>query len=291
LTERADRNRPQIVGEPLILNLAPTGVLPTRAQSPYVPLQPDEIIRDVIECAGLGVTIAHLHVRDEDGRPSQSKDLFRRVIVGIREQRADLVICVSCSGRGGIGLEQRAAVLDLEGDAAPDLASLTLSSLNFSSQESVNAPATILALLERMSERGIAPELEIFDIGMANMARYLADKGLLPERRYANLLFGNLASAQSRLLDIAAVVSALPPVTSYSLAGIGAAQLPVAAIAAGSAHGVRVGLEDNLWIDAERTRLTTNADLVERVHRLAEAVGRPIMSPEAARLRFGWPGR
>lgn len=272
---------------PFLINLAPTGMVPTRAQSPHVPLTPREVVRDVLDCAALGIAIVHLHVRGEDGRPSLDAELYRQVIGGIRDQRDDLVICVSCSGRGGATLEQRAAVLALSGDHRPDMASLTLSSLNFSTQESVNAPATVLALLERMTEAGIKPELEIFDIGMANMAAYLADRGLLPGVRYANLLFGNIATAQARLLDIAAVVAALPPGIVHSFAGIGANQLSVAAVAASVADGVRIGLEDSLWTDPARRHPATNSGLVERAVALATAVGRPLATPREVRARLG----
>ncbi len=272
---------------PLLINLAPTGMVPTHAQSPHVPLTPDEIVGDVLSCAAIGIAIAHVHVRDEDGRPSLSKDLYRRVIAGIRDKRPDLIVCVSCSGRGGASLEQRAAVLDLRGDDRPDMASLTLSSLNFASQESVNAPDTIRGLLDRMTERGIKPELEVFDIGMANMARYLADRGRLGSTPYVNLLLGNLAGAQARLLDAAALTAALPSTAKYAFAGLGAAQLPAAALAAATADAVRIGLEDNLWYDATRLALATNAGLVERVHQFAAALGRPIMTPQAARSMLG----
>ena len=273
--------------DPLIINLAPTGMVPRRADSAHVPLTPDEIVADVLAAAEIGISIVHLHVRDDNGDPSSSPELYARVIGGIRTQRDDLVICVSCSGRGGISLEQRQAVLSLTGDLAPDMASLTLSSLNFATQASVNSPQTVTALAESMQQAGIMPELEIFDLGMANMAGYLLKRGVIKAPLYANLLFGNIASAQGRLLDIAALTSALPPDTVYSLAGIGAIQLSVAAIATAAAPGVRIGLEDNLWYDAARLRPATNQGLVERVHALAGALGRPVMTPNQARRLLG----
>src|SRR6185295_125809 len=111
----------------------------------------------------------HLHARDEHDRPTHSKDVYARIIAGIREQRPDLVLCVSCSGRRAPEFAPRAEVLDLDGDLAPDMASLSLSSLNFSRQASVNAPDVVVALAERMGERGIRPEVEIFDLGMVSV--------------------------------------------------------------------------------------------------------------------------
>jgi uncharacterized protein (DUF849 family) len=274
---------PSSTDRPLIINLAPTGMVPTRDMSPHVPLQPAEIVADVLRAADAGITIAHVHARDAQDEPTHQKDVFARIIGGIRDKRPDLVLCVTCSGRRVQRPEDRAEVLDLDGDLKPDMASLTLSSLNFSRQASVNAPDTVTFLARRMQERGIVPEIEIFDLGMVNVLGYLLERHLVRAPSYANLLFGNLATAQADLLDIGALVAKLPAGTVWSLAGLGAAQLPVAAIAAATAPGVRIGLEDNLWLDSKRSTFATNRDLVERVHRLAELMGRRVMAPEEFR--------
>jgi uncharacterized protein (DUF849 family) len=266
-------------------------MVPTREMSEHVPLQPDEVIADVLRCAERGITVAHLHARDEDDEPTTSKEVYARIISGIREQRPDLVLCVSCSGRKVPDFAPRAEVLDLEGDLAPDTASLTLSSLNFPRQASVNAPDVVLALAERMKERGIRAEVEIFDLGMVAVLRKLQERGVIGAPVQVNLLFGNLASAQADLPDVGALVGRLPAETIWSLAGIGAAQLRVAGIAAAAAPGVRIGLEDNLWLDAERTRSVTNLELVERVHALAESQDRTIMTPAELRTLLGLPQR
>jgi len=277
------------VRQSLILNLAPTGMVPTRRMSPHVPLQPNEIVADVLAAAEIGVTIVHLHARDEDGEPTHRKEIYARIIGGIRDVRPDLMICVSCSGRKVQRPEDRADVLGLSGDLKPDMASLTLSSLNFPRQASINAPDTIAFLAKEMLERGILPEIEIFDLGMANVLHFLQDRGLVTRPAYANLLFGNLATAQADFLEIGAVVSRLPTGTIWSLAGIGASQLPVAAMAAAAAPGVRIGLEDNLWLDAGRTRLARNVELVERVHALAALMDRPVMPSNDLRAALQIP--
>ena len=138
-----------------------------------------------------------------------------------------------------------------------------------------------------MLDAHIKPELEIFDLGMANMAIYLLERGLVKPPLYANLLLGNLATAQADFLEIGALVSKLPPGTLWSLAGMGQAQLPVAAMAAAAAPGIRIGLEDNFWLNKERTHHASNLDLVERVHRITEILGRKIMSPAEARQKLG----
>ena len=266
-------------------------MVPTREMSRHVPLQPDEVIADVLRCAERGITVAHLHARDEHDEPTTSKDTYARIISGIREQRPDLVLCVSCSGRKVPDFAPRAEVLDLDGDLTPDTASLTLSSLNFPRQASVNAPDVVVALAERMKERDIRPELEVFDIGMVAVLRKLQERGVLVAPAQVNLLFGNLATAQADLPDIGALVGRLPADSVWSLAGIGAAQLPVAAVASAVAPGVRIGLEDNLWLDDERTVPATNVELVDRVHALAEVQGRAIMEPAELRTLLGLPVR
>ncbi len=276
--------------QPLVLNLAPTGIVPTRDDSPHVPLQPAEIVRDVVAAAGIGISIVHLHARDSQGRPTYRKEVYARIIGGIRDCVPDAVVCVSCSGRQGLDVNQRSEVLELTGDLKPDMASLTLSSLNFSRQASVNAPDTIKALASRMADRGIKPELEIFDLGMCNMLEYLLDRGLVRPPLYANLLFGNLATAQARLLEMGVLIERLPPDTLYSLAGLGATQLNVAAIAAATAPGVRIGLEDNLWLDPARQRLATNGELVGRVHQFAAGLGRRIATSGEVRQLLGLDG-
>jgi uncharacterized protein (DUF849 family) len=266
-----------------IVNLAPTGMIPTKAMTPHVPLTPEEIAADVLACADLGITTAHLHARDESGDPTYRKDVYARIIGLIRDRRDDLVLCVSCSGRNWPELEKRAEVLELDGDLKPDMASLTLSSLNFATSASLNAPETVQGLAERMRDRGIRPELEIFDLGMANYAKYLLRKGMLAGPLYANLFFGNIASAQPTLLELGLMIEALPPDTVWAAAGLGEAQLPMNAIALAYGGGVRVGIEDNIWFDRGRSRLATNVELVGRIHEIGRVNGRPVMTPAAFR--------
>ncbi len=167
------------------------------------------------------------------------------------------------------------------------MASLTLSSLNFARESCTNSPDIIQSLAQRMQDAGIKPELEIFDLGMANMLIYLEKQQLLSPPFYANILLGNLASAQAEFLEIGTLVGKLPKETLWSIAGLGSDQMPVAAMAAARAPGVRIGLEDNLWFDPERNKLASNLGLVERVHQLAHMVGREIMSPKELRNRLG----
>jgi uncharacterized protein (DUF849 family) len=270
--------------EKLIVNFTPTGMIPTREMTPFVPILADEIIADVKEACGLGITMVHLHAREpETGEPTYKKEIYAEIIGGIREFAPELVICVSLSGRNFKELEQRADPLSLQGDLKPDMGSLTLSSLNFNRTASLNAPSMVQDLAGAMKDRGILPELEAFDIGMINYAKYLEKKGLLAPPFYFNLLLGNIACAQATLLHAGMMVNELPEGSFWSLAGIGEAQLRMNSTAIAMGGGVRVGLEDNIWYDAGRSTLATNATLLERIHELARVNERAVMAPSELR--------
>ena len=272
---------------PLIINFTPTGMIPTREMTSVVPVTVSEIIEDVREAVEIGITMVHLHARDEEtGLPTYKKELYARIIEGIRAFAPDLVICVSLSGRTYTEFEQRADVLLLEGELKPDMGSLTLSSLNFNNIASVNSPDMVKALAKEMKDRKILPELEAFDAGMINYAKYLEKKGLLEPPHYFNLLLGNIACAQADMLHAGVMIQDLPPDSYWSLAGIGNEQLKMNSLAIAFGGGVRVGLEDNIWYDVARTKLATNADLLHRIHRLAEANERTVMSPSELRKRL-----
>src|SRR5262245_32217939 len=256
----------------LIINLAPTGIVPTKAMTPFVPLSVSEIVEDVHRAVEIGITMVHLHARDEaTGKPTYKAELYGRIITGIRAFAPELIICVSLSGRTFNQFEQRAEPLRLDGAAKPDMGSLTLSSLNFNRDASVNAPDMVQRLAQEMNERHIMPELEAFDVGMINYAKYLTTKGVLRPPFYFNLLFGNVACAQADLLHAGTMVRDLPEGALWSMAGLGNAQLMMNSIAIASGGGVRVGLEDNIWFDQGRTQLASNSQLLIRIHELAEA--------------------
>ena len=268
----------------LIINLTPTGMIPTKKMTPHVPVSVQESIEDVHQAVEVGITMVHLHARDETtGEPTYKAELYDRLIAGIRRFAPELIICVSLSGRNFSEFEKRAEVLTLEGKVKPDMGSLTLSSVNFTRQASLNAPDMIQALAREMKRRGVLAELEAFDSGMINYARYLEEKGLLEPPHYFNLILGNIACAQADLLHASVMIHDLPPDSFWSLGGVGDYQLMMNSIAVAAGGGVRVGLEDDIWYDPARTRLARNADLVSRIHRLAEANEREIMTPKELR--------
>ncbi|MFQ5835784.1 MAG: 3-keto-5-aminohexanoate cleavage protein [bacterium] len=270
----------------LIINYTPTGLIPTKVMTPEVPITPEEIVEDVLEASELGVNMVHLHARDrETGLPTYKKDIYEEIINGIRKENKDIVICVSTSGRNFPEFVKRSEVLDFTGDLKPDFASLTLSSLNFNKQASINSPRMIQALARKMMENNIRPELEVFDLGMINYARYLIRKGLIKAPYYFNLILGNIACAQANILNLGLMVKELPDGSIWSAGGVGDFQLKMNAMAVVEGGGVRVGLEDNIWYDEERTRLASNRDLIERILDIAKSMGRrPYTQRETRRL-------
>jgi uncharacterized protein (DUF849 family) len=173
-------------------------------------------------------------------------------------------------------------------DCRPDLGSLTIGSLNFPKQASVNDPEMIQSLARAMQERGIVPEMEFFDLGMIDYARdFLIPRGLIREPFYCNILLGSLGTMVATPRNLVTMVDALPPGTTWSATGIGRYQLSINSLAIAMGGHVRVGLEDNLWFDEERTVPATNAMLVERVVKVAESMGRSIASPAEAREIIG----
>ncbi len=268
----------------LIVNFTPTGMIPAKQMTPYVPVSVSEIVDDVHEAWEIGITMVHLHARDEQiGEPTYKAEVYQKIIEGIRKFSQDLVVCVSLSGRTFQEFEKRVEPLQIDGDLKPDMGSLTLSSVNFNQMASMNSPDMIQSLSREMKHRGILAELEAFDSGMINYAKYLEKKGLLEPPHYFNLLLGNIACAQADLLHAGLMVRDLPPYSYWSMAGIGHAQLMINALSIATGGGVRVGLEDNIWYDPGRTKLARNADLIRRIHRLAEANERKIMTPGKCR--------
>ena len=271
-----------------ILNFTPTGMIPTKDMTPLVPITATEVIEQVLEVAQLGVNMVHLHARDpQTGRPTFKKEIYAEIIDGIREKHKDLIICVSTSGRDFFEFEKRSEVLELDGHLKPDFGSLTLSSLNFNQQASVNSPDMIKSLAGKMVENGIRPELEVFDLGMINYAKYLIRKELITPPYYFNFILGNIACAQADMMSLGLMVRELPPDSIWSVGGVGNAQLAMNAMSIVAGGGVRIGLEDNIWYDSSRTRLATNRELVERILLIAEAMGRKPYTCTEARALLG----
>jgi uncharacterized protein (DUF849 family) len=271
-----------------ILNFTPTGMIPTKEMTPNVPIATKEIVEQSLEAAELGANMIHLHARDEKtGKPAWQKEIYAEIIKEIRSWNKDIVLCVSTSGRNFGEFEKRSQCLELTGNLKPDFGSLTLSSLNFNKEASINSPQMIRALAKKMLDNHIKPELEAFDLGMLNYARYLIKKGLIKPPYYFNLILGNIACAQANMLSLGLMVNELPENSLWSAGGIGNSQLTMNAMSIIAGGGVRIGLEDNVYYNAERTELATNAKLIKRILSIADALEYTPYSHKEAREALG----
>jgi 3-keto-5-aminohexanoate cleavage enzyme len=267
---------------PVIINAAITGMIPVKSETPHVPITEDEIVRDAVACHRAGAAVVHLHVRDEEGNPCYKAEKYGRIIRRIRGE-CDVILGASTSARVFKEFEKRSEVLLLEGEEKPELASLTTGSFNFPKQASINPPDMIFRLTEMMLARGIKPEIEVFDSGMLNYAKYLDGKLHLPRPFYFNLLFGALGGIPGRPVDMAYLVQNLPENSIWSAAGVGVFQLPVNVMALVAGGSIRVGLEDNIYYDYKKKELTTNQRLVERIAHIVTELRRDIATPQEAR--------
>jgi 3-keto-5-aminohexanoate cleavage enzyme len=271
-----------------IINFTPTGMIPTKTMTPYVPISVEEIVEQVLEATEYGITMVHLHAREElTGAPTYKAEIYGKIISGIRMYNKEIILGVSTSGRTFSELSKRLEPLTLEGEMKPDMGSLTLNSTNFNKDVSVNSPEVITALAQEMKKRGILPELEVFDTGMINFAKYLEKKGFINRPHYFNLILGNIACAQADLLHAGVMMRDLPQDSIWSMGGIGDYQLMVNTISIASGGGVRVGLEDNIWYDTGRTKLARNIDLLKRLVILIEIQGSKPMKPIELRKLLG----
>jgi uncharacterized protein (DUF849 family) len=266
----------------LIINFTPTGMVPTKAMTQHVPISPSEIIEEV-HCANeFGITIAHLHARDDEGLPTSDKNIYAKIFEGVRHHCPDLIVCLSLSGRKSPEFEKRSEPLELK----PDMASLTLSSLNFAREASMNSPDMIIKLATKIQEYNVIPELEVFDLGMINGAKYLINKGLAKPPHYFNIIFGNLFGMQADLAEMGVAIKQLPEHSVWAFGGIGDSQLAATTAAIAMGGGVRIGLEDNIYFDLNRKQLATNMNLLKRVHDTASMFYRSVMTPAKFRSTY-----
>ena len=251
-------------------------MVPTKRMTPHVPVSVEEIVEQTHEAYEIGITIAHLHARNADESAAWEPEIYRDIFEGVRKHCPDLIICGSTSGRKFPEFEKRSAVIELQ----PDMCSLTLSSLNFIGQASMNSPEMIIKLAEKMKDFGVTPELECFDLGMINFGNYLIKKKIVEGPYYWNLLFDNISGFQAKFSHLGTAVSEITGNDHFvAFGGLGEAQLNVNAAAISMGNHVRVGIEDNIWLDRGRNEKATNIDLVKRVHNLIQINDREFMKP------------
>jgi 3-keto-5-aminohexanoate cleavage enzyme len=272
--------------QPCILCVAITGSLPTKANNPAVPITIAEQIESTHEAFEAGATIAHCHVRDDNGKPTSDPDRFARLQEGLRHHCPGLIIQFSTGGRSGAGRE-RGGMLPLR----PDMASLTVGSNNFPTRVYENPPDLVDWLASEMLTYGVKPEIEAFDLSHIVQAALMQRDGRLKGPLYVQFVMGvkNAMPADEPIFDFyIETLRRLAPDAQWCAAGIGPAQYLINDWCIRKGGHTRTGLEDNVRLD-RGTLAPSNAALVRRAADLCARYGRPVATPAQARAILGLP--
>ncbi len=266
----------------LIITVAVCGAEVTRKDTPYIPITPEEIAQQTYDAYMAGASIVHLHVRDENGNPTQNAEIFKKVVNLIREKCEDIIVQVSTGGAVWMTPEERLQSLE----ADPDMATLTTGTVNFGNDVFMNSMPMVESFAKAMKEKGIMPEFECFDLGHINNAIQLVKKGLVESHLHFDFVMGVPGGIAANARNLVTMVDSLPKDATWTVAGIGRHQFQMAAMAIAMGGNVRVGLEDNIYIE-KGVLARSNAELVEKVVRIAKELGRKIATPQRAREILG----
>ncbi len=285
----------------VIVTCAVTGAGDTTDKNPHVPVTPREIADAAIEAAKAGAAITHLHVRDpETGKGSRDVGLFKEAVDLVRASDTDVVINLT-AGMGGdwtpspenpampgpgtdmIGAEERLAHIKA---CMPEICSLDCGTLNFGNGDEIyiSTPPMLRRMAALTQEWGVKPELEVFDLGHIRFAKAMVEEGLIDAPPMFQLCLGIPWGADQSVEIMSAMKSQLPPGASWASFGISRMQMPMAAAAVALGGNVRVGLEDNIWLD--RGVPATNGQLVARVIEIVERMGGRALTPQEARNKL-----
>jgi uncharacterized protein (DUF849 family) len=289
----------------VVLTCAVTGAGDTTSKSPHVPVTPKAVADAAIEAAKAGASIAHIHARDpETGQGSRDPKLFKEIVDRIRDSDTDIVINIT-AGMGGdwisdadnpampgpgtdmIGPEERLAHVK---ECMPEICSLDCGTLNFSDTDMIyiSTPPSLRKMAALVQEWGVKPELEVFDLGHIRFAKAMVEEGLINAPPMFQLCLGIPWGADQTVETMAAMKAQLPQGASWASFGISRGQMPMMAAAVALGGNVRVGLEDNIYLD--RGVLATNGQLVIRAREIIERMGARIITPQEARNKLGLRG-
>ena len=269
---------------PCIITVAITGSVPTKKDSPAVPITVPEQVESTHAAYEAGASLVHVHVRNDDGTTTSDPEKFGRFLAGVRKHCPDMIVQFSTGGRSGLGKE-RGGMLHLK----PEMASLTTGSVNFAKIIYENHPMLINELAASMLTHDIKPEVEIFDLAMLYNAAKLVADGLLKAPVHVQFVLGipGALPADREVLDFElGQLERMLPGATWTAAGIGRHQLAVNEWALELGGHCRTGLEDNVRFDKERLA-TSNAELVQRVAALVGRFGRSVATPAEARQILG----
>jgi 3-keto-5-aminohexanoate cleavage enzyme len=272
---------------PAIITVAPTGPLTSRSEHPGVPLTPTEIGIAVAEAADAGAAVAHIHARDDEGRPTADPDIYRAIITEI-EARCDVVVQAST----GVGLDvsqgERLSIIT-DGELQVPMATLNPASMTFARATFQNEPWFVESLADALRVRGITPELEVYDFGHVSICLELLAKGLVKAPPRLSFVMGVRGGMPGDPALLPALIAMLPADSTWQTIGIGRAQLPLTLASVALGGHIRVGLEDNVYW--RRGQLAdSNAQLVQRAAEIIKVSGRPLASADDVRAQLGHPG-
>jgi uncharacterized protein (DUF849 family) len=262
-----------------LLTVAPTGAETDKSDAPALPVTLDELVATATACEKAGAGVIHIHIRDEQARPSLDVGRLTETVAAVRSA-TDLVVQLSTGGAVTDPYDARIAVLD----ALPDSCSLTCGSVNFGSDVFLNPWGFMVELYRRTQELEVVPEFELFDVGHVAALRKLLEKEGLPYggRVHCDLVLGVPGGAPGTAESVVTMARMLPPEASWSATGVGRSTLPVALAALSAGGHLRVGMEDTLTF-SPGVPVRDNAELVERAATLATLAQRPPMSTSEAR--------
>jgi 3-keto-5-aminohexanoate cleavage enzyme len=261
----------------LIITVALTGNVPTKEMNPDLPVTAEEVAADARRCAAAGAALFHVHARDAGQKPTLEKEAFKARVRKIKEVAPEVIIQLSTGGRAGKDWEARANPVRL----LPEMASFTTGSNNLPGMIYENSPQFIEFLAKIFKETAVKPEIEVFETGMINNALFLQSKGYLQAPLHFQFVLGAPGSMPASVKNLSFLADSIPSGSSWTVAGIAKAEIPMAAAAIVMGGHVRVGLEDNLYLTDGSP--ATNPRLVEKIATIAKEVGREIAGPDEAR--------
>ncbi len=266
-----------------LITVAPTGAESDKAEVPALPVTLDELVRTARECEAAGAAVIHIHIRDDEARPTLDLGRLRETVLAVREA-TDLIVQLSTGGAVTDSYDDRLRVLE----AGPDACSLTCGTVNFGADVFMNPWPFMVELYERTQELQIVPEFELFDLGhVAALHRLLTKHGLpYGGHVHCDLVMGVPGGMPGDARTLVAAVAALPEGATWSATGVGRTSLPVMYAALSAGGHLRVGMEDTLTYGKGRP-VTANAQLVERAATLARIAQREPMPPKEARTFLG----
>ncbi|MCL2620188.1 MAG: 3-keto-5-aminohexanoate cleavage protein [Defluviitaleaceae bacterium] len=265
--------------EKLIITAAICGAEVTKEHNPAVPYTIEEIGREALSAYNAGASIIHLHVREDDGTATQCAERFGLSIAEIERLCPDAIIQPSTGGAVGMSDEERMQPLQHK----PEMATLTPGTVNFGGDDIfINSETTVKNFVTRMNELGVKPEIEIFDKGMVDTAIRLHKQGFFKAPMHFNFVLGINGGIAPTTRDFAYLMESLPSGSTFTVAGIGRHEFPMATLSIVSGGHVRVGFEDNVYL-SKGVIAKSNGELVEKVVRIAKELGREIATPAEAR--------